>query len=71
MHYSDVALQVKEEHPLAMRPQAGYHPESAFSLMDPDVLRDVLFFNEFSVNESSYNADLHTTSDHLKRATSP
>ena len=43
MHYSDVALQVKEEHPLAMRPQAGYHPKSALSLMDPDVLRHVLF----------------------------
>ena len=38
-----MALQVQEKHPLAVRPQAGYHPKSAFSLMDPDVLRDVLF----------------------------
>ena len=41
---SDVALQIQEEHPLAVRSQAGDHPEPALGLVDPDVLRDILFF---------------------------
>ena len=39
---SDVALQVLKEHPLAVRPQAGDHPETALGLVDPDVLSNVL-----------------------------
>ena len=43
MHDSDVALQILEEHPLAVRSQAGDRPERALGLVDPEVLGNVLF----------------------------
>ena len=52
VHYSDVALQVLKEHPFAVRPQAGDHPETTLGLMDPDVLSNVLhtYMNKIKVS---------------------
>ena len=49
VHDSDVALQIQKEHALAVRSQAGDHPEPALGLVDPDILGNVLFLSKNKV----------------------